>query len=105
MPPRTTAHRRRCASAIRAFPFDSTGTGIQDVAAAACAYERACELGAGSRVANEIDLATAACRRLAKALAVPGGDGTKAASSKTSKRASLLSAPNGLAVASRRETT
>jgi alanine dehydrogenase len=30
--------------------FDSTGTGIQDVAAAACAYERACELGAGSRV-------------------------------------------------------
>jgi alanine dehydrogenase len=30
--------------------FDSTGTGIQDVAAAACAYERACELGAGARV-------------------------------------------------------
>jgi hypothetical protein len=27
LPPRTTAHRRRCASAIRAFPFDSTGTG------------------------------------------------------------------------------
>jgi alanine dehydrogenase len=30
--------------------FDSTGTGIQDVAAAARAYERAREQGAGSRV-------------------------------------------------------
>jgi ornithine cyclodeaminase/alanine dehydrogenase len=30
--------------------FDSTGTGIQDVAAAAVAFERACELGAGTRV-------------------------------------------------------
>jgi alanine dehydrogenase len=30
--------------------FDSTGTGIQDAAAAACAYERARERGAGSRV-------------------------------------------------------
>jgi ornithine cyclodeaminase/alanine dehydrogenase-like protein (mu-crystallin family) len=30
--------------------FDSTGTGIQDVAAAACAYQLANKRGAGSRV-------------------------------------------------------